>query len=112
MDVSQPSSLVGSTSSIPMVSIANEGEAAAELSMEGSLQEYNIATHFVKVRRSGTLADVTTLWDMIGTEAVSGSMDAILEKPGFDRLPSINAFDKVESAMRVYQCNYTPLSGP
>ena len=57
--------------------------------------DYTIATHFVKVRRSGTLADVTTLWDLVGTEAVSGSLEDILDKPGFDRLPSINAFDKV-----------------
>ena len=59
-------------------------------------QEYTIATHFVKVKRSGTLTDVTTLWDLVGTEAVSGSLDSVLDsRPGFDRLPSINAFDKV-----------------
>lgn len=58
--------------------------------------EYTIATHFVKVKRSGTLTDVTTLWDLVGTEAVSGSLDSVLDpRPGFDRLPSINAFDKV-----------------
>ena len=58
--------------------------------------EYTIATHFVKVRRSGALSDVTTIWDLVGTEAISGSLDSILtSKPGFDRLPSINAFDKV-----------------
>ena len=58
--------------------------------------EYSIATHFVKVKRSGTLTDVTTLWDLVGTDAVSGSLDHLLDvKPGFERLPSINAFDKV-----------------
>ena len=58
-------------------------------------QEFTIATHFVKVKRSGTLTDVTTLWDLVGTEAVSGSLDSVLDsRPGFDRLPSINAFDK------------------
>ncbi len=62
-------------------------------------QEYTIATHFVKVKRSGTLTDVTTLWDLVGTEAVSGSLDSVLDsRPGFDRLPSINAFDKVGDA--------------
>lgn len=62
-----------------------------------SSQEYTIATHFVKVKRSGTLTDVTTLWDLVGTEAVSGSLDSVLDsRPGFDRLPSINAFDKVQ----------------
>ena len=61
-----------------------------------SQPEYTIATHFVKVKRSGTLTDVTTLWDLVGTEAVSGSLESVLDtKPGLDRLPSINAFDKV-----------------
>lgn len=61
-----------------------------------SSEQYTIATHFVKVKRSGTLTDVTTLWDLVGTEAVSGSLDSVLDsRPGFDRLPSINAFDKV-----------------
>lgn len=61
-----------------------------------SPQEFSIATHFVKVKRSGTLTEVTTLWDLVGTEAVSGSLDSVLDsRPGFDRLPSINAFDKV-----------------
>lgn len=64
-----------------------------------SSQEYTIATHFVKVKRSGTLTDVTTLWDLVGTEAVSGSLDSVLDsRPGFDRLPSINAFDKVRNS--------------
>ena len=35
----------------------------------------------------------------MGTEAVSGSVDDILHqhKPGFDRLSSIHAFDKVQT---------------
>ena len=82
----------------------SSGYETRKLSMEESgngcevvhSQEYTIATHFVKVKRSGTLTDVTTLWDLVGTEAVSGSLDSILDsRPGFDRLPSINAFDKV-----------------
>ena len=78
---------------------------------------FSIATHFVKVnsfpthrhtqhgrtcvhhsqvRRSGAVADVTTLWDLVGTDMVSGSLDDVLTaRPGFDRLPSLNAFDKV-----------------
>ena len=71
-----------------------EGENGCEEAVHS--QEYTIATHFVKVKRSGTLTDVTTLWDLVGTEAVSGSLDSVLDsRPGFDRLPSINAFDKV-----------------
>ena len=70
--------------------------SAGEDTSELPEQKYAIATHFVKVKRSGTLTDVTTLWDLAGTEAVSGSLDHLLEaKPGFERLPSINAFDKV-----------------
>lgn len=30
-------------------------------------QEYELATHAVKVKRSGTLADVRTLWELAGT---------------------------------------------
>ena len=63
-------------------------------------QNYAIATHFVKVRRSGTLSDVTTIWDLVGTDCISGSLDSIISsKPGFDRLPSINAFDRVRECV-------------
>ena len=73
--------------------VASDGEGEME-GLPG--QEYTIATHFVKVRRSGTLSDVTTIWDLAGTECLSGSLDSIVaSKPGFDRLPSINAFDRV-----------------
>lgn len=52
-----------------------------------------------QVRRSGALSDVHTLWELVGTGAMSGSVEEILEhhKPSFDRLPSINAFDKVHN---------------
>ena len=50
----------------------------------------------LQVRRSGALADVTTLWDLVGTDMVSGSLENVISaRPGFDRLPSLNAFDKV-----------------
>ena len=40
---------------------------------------------------------MTTLWDLAGTEMVSGSMDQILStRPGYNRLPSVRAFDKVK----------------
>ena len=68
-------------------------------------QDYTIATHFVKVRRSGTLSDVTTIWDLVGTDCISGSLDSIVaSKPGFDRLPSINAFDRVSVCVCVCVC--------
>ena len=41
---------------------------------------------------------MTTLWDLVGTDMVSGSLDNVLaSRPGFDRLPSLNAFDKVHN---------------
>lgn len=94
----------------PMVTIQNEdGNVSLGINtamMEGLDNEdmkddelvngdFSIATHFVKVRRTGALSDVTTLWELVGTDAVSGSLDSILDRPGFSRLPSINAFDKV-----------------
>ncbi len=84
-----PPSIVLEDSTEPI----SDGEGELE-SLPG--QSYTIATHFVKVRRSGTLSDVTTIWDLAGTECLSGSLDSIIaSKPGFDRLPSINAFDRV-----------------
>jgi len=85
----------GVIDSLPVLSVENDDGEVLTPDVGGD-EDYAIATHFVKVRRSGTLADVNTLWDLVGTEAVSGSVEAILDhKPGFDRLPSINAFDKV-----------------
>ena len=55
-----------------------------------------IATHFVKVPHSGAVSDVSTLWDLVGTEAMSWSLDT-LDKAGPDRLPPINTIDKVNS---------------
>ena len=71
-----------------------------------SEEAYTIATHFVKVKRSGMLTDVSTLWDLVGTEAMSGSLDYLLDvRPGFERLPSINAFDKVFLHNHCYNCS-------
>ena len=93
---------INSNKSIPAITLLGEDDSIETLSdgesdMEGlPRQDYNIATHFVKVRRSGTLSDVTTIWDLVGTDCISGSLDSIVaSRPGFDRLPSINAFDRV-----------------
>ena len=104
MDTTQPISSVPNSTPQPSKSLGYDSSklgAMAEEEADGgcgdlSSQEFTIATHFVKVKRSGTLTEVTTLWDLVGTEAVSGSLDSVLDsRPGFDRLPSINAFDKV-----------------
>jgi hypothetical protein len=63
-------------------------------------EEFSIATHFVKVRRNGLLVDVSTLWDFISTEAVTGSVRNILShsRPGLQRQGSLFAFDPKSSA--------------
>lgn len=97
-----------SIKSIPAILILGEDDSNETISEgEGEMedlpgQDYTIATHFVKVRRSGTLSDVTTIWDLQGTDCISGSLDSIVaSKPGFDRLPSINAFDRVREMCSV-----------
>lgn len=64
---------------------------------DSSNHGYSIATHFVKVQSSGTLADVKSLWQLAGTDAVSQSVKRLLEhtKPGVQRFSSIHAFEKV-----------------
>ena len=64
---------------------------------DGSNHGYSIATHFVKVQSSGSLADVKSLWQLAGTDAVSESVKTLLEhsKPGVQRFSSIHAFEKV-----------------
>lgn len=105
MDTTLPISAPDSSISHPQTPSKSSGYETSKLGCMEEMdngcvgltsQEFTIATHFVKVKRSGTLTEVTTLWDLVGTEAVSGSLDSVLDsRPGFDRLPSINAFDKV-----------------
>ena len=60
----------------------------------GDEESYQLATHTVKVRRSGTLTDVSVLWDT-GDEAVIGSAHVQLEsRMKVMRLPSMNSFNK------------------
>ncbi|XP_041377251.1 uncharacterized protein LOC121389658 isoform X2 [Gigantopelta aegis] len=58
--------------------------------------KYELATHTVKVRRTGTLADVMALWELQGTNAVSGSAMHHLEGEisRFHRMPSIDSFNQ------------------
>ena len=70
---------------------------ASDFGSDGSNHGYSIATHFVKVQSSGSLADVKSLWQLAGTDAVSQSVKTLLEhsKPGVQRFSSIHAFEKV-----------------
>lgn len=66
---------------------------------------YELATHTIKVKRTGALVDINTLWDLEGATtpsitnkaALSYSTSAFLEnnKPNFNRLPSIDCFNQV-----------------
>ncbi|CAH3155579.1 unnamed protein product [Pocillopora meandrina] len=62
--------------------------------------QYELATHTVKVRRSGMLSDVSVMWDMKNTAMVSGSAQSELQtnKLKIARLPSINCFNKQSDA--------------
>ena len=97
LGVSDPNVEEGTSTDEVMASVDNSG---FPLDING----YSIATHFVKVRRTGTLSDVNTLWDLVGTDAVSGSVDSILNQPAFNRLPSIRAFDRVRVLACVCVC--------
>ncbi|XP_063962610.1 uncharacterized protein LOC135155947 [Lytechinus pictus] len=59
-------------------------------------QEYELATHAVKVKRSGTLADVRTLWELADTGAVSNSVGPHLDgdKNRMQRISSVDSFNQ------------------
>ena len=75
------------------IDVATDSDFGSDSNNHG----YSIATHFVKVQSSGLLADVKSLWQLAGTDAVSQSVKTLLEntKPGFQRFSSIHAFEKV-----------------
>ena len=58
--------------------------------------QYALATHTVKVRRSGMLSDVSVLWDTSKGIMVTGSAQAQMAatKLKIERLPSINCFNQ------------------
>ncbi|KAL5016152.1 hypothetical protein ScPMuIL_005741 [Solemya velum] len=61
-----------------------------------STRKYELATHTVKVRRTGVLSDVMALWDLHGTTAVTDSAVSHLEGDisRFQRMPSIDSFNQ------------------
>ena len=58
---------------------------------------YELATHVVKVRRSGTLTNVSQLWDMTGTGALAKSVQDLMaaDRSKFTRMSSVNSFNEV-----------------
>ena len=70
---------------------------------QGYLSErpYELATHTVKVRRSGALIDVKALWDLKDTDAFSSmtGQDLEKEKLRYSRFASIDSFNKVSAAI-------------
>ena len=70
-------------------------------------KHYELATHTVKVRRSGTLSDVNALWDLKATDDGDGDgededdatasryLDPEMEKSKFFRMMSVDSFDQV-----------------
>lgn len=67
------------------------------MSYRSVTDQYELATHTVKVRRSGMLSDVSVLWDMSNSSMVTGSAQSelVTNKLKIERLPSINCFNKV-----------------
>ena len=60
-------------------------------------EKYELATHTIKVRRTGALSDVMAIWDLPGTAAVSVSAERHLEgdKSRFQRMSSVDSFNQV-----------------
>ena len=65
---------------------------------------YELATHTVKVKRSGTLVDITRLWDLeeattpnafkIKNDELLFASSSDMTKPQFDRIKSIDFFNQ------------------
>lgn len=58
---------------------------------------YELATHVVKVRRSGTLTNVSQLWDLCGTGALGKSVQDLIanNRSKLTRMSSVNSFNEV-----------------
>ncbi|XP_067033041.1 uncharacterized protein [Acropora muricata] len=73
-----------------------EGDFVAEF----DVKQYELATHTVKVRRSGMLSDVSALWDTNNVSMVTGCAQSHLSaaKLKIERLTSINCFNQQSDA--------------
>ena len=68
------------------------------------VKQYELATHTVKVRRSGMLSDVSALWDTNNVSMVTGCAQSHLSaaKLKIERLTSINCFNQAcGSSLRI-----------
>ncbi|XP_033747393.1 uncharacterized protein LOC117332550 [Pecten maximus] len=73
-----------------------EGRPVMSSKHHGPQPKYELATHTVKVRRTGFLSDVIKLWDLQGTTAVAESAVSHLEGDisRFQRMSSIDSFNQ------------------
>ncbi|XP_068748492.1 uncharacterized protein [Montipora capricornis] len=83
----------------------NDAEATLEFqgdgfAVESIAEQYELATHAVKVRRSGMLSEVSALWDTRDGTMVTGCAQSQLSsaKLKIERLPSINCFNQQSDA--------------
>ncbi|XP_074641598.1 uncharacterized protein LOC141899287 isoform X2 [Tubulanus polymorphus] len=69
---------------------------SCQLSPVSKDRPYELATHAIKVRRTGTLSDVMAIWELAGTTAVSDSTQVELEgnKSRFERMSSMDTFNQ------------------
>ena len=71
------------------------------------VKQYELATHTVKVRRSGILSDVSALWDTNNVSMVTGCAQSHLSaaKLKIERLTSINCFNQacVSSLLNIFR---------
>ncbi|CAL1300740.1 unnamed protein product [Larinioides sclopetarius] len=65
-------------------------------------KKYDLATHSVKVRRSGALVGVNSLWDMEGTSALSKSVK-FSSKLRIERVSSVDSFNLQSQANEMLQ---------
>ncbi|PIK39736.1 Serine/threonine-protein phosphatase BSU1 [Apostichopus japonicus] len=83
-----------STTESPVIFKSPESKPKLPSTLQSKSILYELATHSVKVKRSGFLSDVRTLWDLRGTSAVSGSIDlSPHDKTRMERVLSVDSFD-------------------
>lgn len=89
----------------------NENGVASPVDASG----YELATHTVKVKRSGIVADISTLWELEGATTpllpnkAGKDMLAMFEemaKPQFGRIHSIDVFNQVLDAFIIVTPRY------